>query len=160
MEKYTIGEAAKMTGVSAKTLRFYEDKGIIKSAERNEENGYRLYSKMNIQEIKMVKYARDLGLALGEIKKLMVGCKDGDCEHTKEYNKQVIDNYIRMLTERINQMTNLREKMVRLQKNGPYCCEILHQLIINDRKEGDKEMRYCDECGDNCQCGDGCDCGK
>lgn len=137
MNKYTIGEAAKITGVPTKTLRFYEEKGIIKGAKR-EENGYRLFDDENIEEIKLIKYARDLGLSLAEIKKLTVGCKDGNCAHTKETNKQIIDNYILMLTERIAQMQNLKERMVRLQKNGPYCCEILHQLVINDRKEGEK----------------------
>jgi DNA-binding transcriptional MerR regulator len=136
MKKYTIGEAAKLTGVSAKTLRFYEEKEIIKAAAR-EENGYRLFDEENIEEIRLIKYARDLGLPLAEIKKLTVGCKDGDCQHTKESNKQVIDNYILMLTERIAQMENLRQRMIRLQKNGPYCCEILHQLVVNDRKEGE-----------------------
>lgn len=136
MNKYTIGEAAKITGVSAKTLRFYEEKGIIKAATR-EENGYRFFDDENVEEIKLIKYARDLGLPLAEIKKLTVGCVDGNCEHTKETNKKVIDNYIELLTERITQMKNLREKMIRLQKNGPYCCEILHQLVINDRKEGE-----------------------
>lgn len=136
MNKYTIGEAAKISGVSAKTLRFYEEKGIIKGAER-EENGYRLFNDENIEEIRLIKNARDLGLPLAEIKKLTVGCKDGNCAHTKDYNKKVIDNYIDLLTERIAQMKNLRNRMIRLQKNGPYCCEILHQLVINDRKEGE-----------------------
>ena len=138
MNKYSIGEAAKISGVSAKTLRFYEEKGIIKGAER-EENGYRLFNDENIEEVRLIKNARDLGLPLVEIKKLTVGCKDGNCAHTKEYNKKVIDNYIELLTERIAQMKNLRERMVRLQKNGPYCCEILHQLVINDRKEGESK---------------------
>ncbi len=137
MNKYSIGEAEKLTGVPAKTLRFYEEKEIIKAAVR-EENGYRLFTEENIEEIRLIKYARDLGLSLTEIKKLTVGCKDGNCEHTKETNKKIIDNYIAMLTERIAQMENLRTRMIRLQKNGPYCCEILHQLVINDRKEGEK----------------------
>ena len=84
----------------------------------------------------MIKYARDLGLPLAEIKKLMVGCSDGNCEHSKEHNRQEIENYIDLLSERIKQMTILRQKLVLLQKNGPYCCEILHQLVINDKQKG------------------------
>ncbi|HSV94962.1 MAG TPA: MerR family transcriptional regulator [Spirochaetia bacterium] len=137
MKKYTIGEVAKITGVPTKTLRFYEEKEIIKAAMR-EDNGYRLFDEENIEEIKLIKYARDLGLPLVEIKKLTRGCTDGNCEHTKETNKKIIDGYIAALTERITQMQNLKERMVRLQKRGPYCCEILHQLVINDRKEGEK----------------------
>lgn len=123
--------------MSAKTLRFYEDQGVIQSASR-EENGYRYFSEENLEEIKLIKYARDLGLPLAEIKKLTVGCEAGKCEHSKEYVQENIERYIGILTEKIKQMQNLNYRMKSLLKNGPYCCEILHQLSINDtRKEGD-----------------------
>jgi MerR family copper efflux transcriptional regulator len=137
MDKYSIGQVAKITGMSAKTLRFYEEKGVIESALR-EENGYRYFTEKGLEEIKMIKYARDLGLPLAEIKKLMIGCTGGDCKHTKEYNKKIIDDYVDLLTERIKQMEILKSKMEKIQKNGPYCCGILHELSINNRKEGEK----------------------
>lgn len=86
----------------------------------------------------MIKYAKDLGLPLAEIKKLMIGCAGGDCTHTKEYNKKIIDDYVDLLAERIKQMEILKSKLEKIKKNGPYCCGILHELSINDRKEGEK----------------------
>lgn len=137
MKKYSIGEVARITGLSTKTLRFYEEKDIIKSASR-EENGYRYFSEENLEEIKLIKYAKDLGLPLSEIKKLMIGCAGGDCNHTKEYNKKVIDDYIELLIERKKQTEILLDRLQKIQKKGPYCCGILHELSINDRKEGEK----------------------
>ena len=133
MNKYSIGEVAEMTGLSAKTIRFYEEKGIIEAALR-EDNGYRYFSEENLEEIKLIKSAKDLGLPLSEIKKLMIGCEGRDCEHTKEFNKKVIDDYVDLLTERITQMETLRNRLVRIQKSGPYCCGILHELTINNGK--------------------------
>jgi DNA-binding transcriptional MerR regulator len=109
MKKYTIGQVAKITGLPAKTLRFYEEKGVIKNAYR-EENGYRYYDDENIEDIKLIKYARDLGLPLSEIMKLMIGCKNGDCEHTKAEVQKDIEGYLEMLSERIRQMQNLKDR--------------------------------------------------
>jgi MerR family transcriptional regulator, copper efflux regulator len=133
MKKYSIGEMAKISGVDAKTLRFYEEKGVIKPAKR-EENGYRFFTEDNLEEIKVIKNARELGLGLPEIKELMIGCSDGNCKHTTERNQKIIDGYVEKLTERIEQMEKLRKRMVVLQKKGPYCCDVLHQLVISKEK--------------------------
>lgn len=138
MNKYSIGEVAKITGLSTKTIRFYEEKGVIGSALR-EDNGYRFYSEKNLEEIRLIKYAKDMGLPLAEIKKLAVGCAGGDCNHTKEYNNKVISDYIGLLAERIKQMEILRSRLKKVQEKGPYCCGVLRELAINDRKEGEKK---------------------
>ena len=133
MKKYSIGEVAKISGVDSKTLRFYEKAGVIKTAKR-EENGYRYFTEENLEEIKVVKNTRDLGLGLPEIKELMIGCTDGNCKHTAERNQKIIDDYIKKLTERIEQMEKLKKRMLVLQKKGPYCCDVLHQLVISKEK--------------------------
>ena len=136
MNKYTIGQVAKMTGMSAKTLRLYEEQGVIKSVLR-EENGYRYFTEENLEEIRLIKYARDLGLPLLEIKRLTVGCENGDCDHSKEYIQKNIERYVNILSERIKQMENLRFRLKELLRDGPYCCGILHQLSINQGKRGE-----------------------
>ena len=56
MRKYEIGETAKITGLPAKTIRFYEEEGVISPALRGE-NGYRQYPEQSIEELKVLKYA-------------------------------------------------------------------------------------------------------
>jgi MerR family copper efflux transcriptional regulator len=133
MDHYSIGEVAEKTGLPAKTIRFYEQEGIITSATRSE-NGYRTYSESALEEIKMLKTARDMGLPLSEIKKLTRGCENGDCRHSKEYIDKSISDYLEILTAKINQMTLLKTKLqdLKLGKNGPYCCNLLHQLKGGD----------------------------
>ena len=48
---YTIGEIADLFHMSTKTLRFYEDKGLLEPEGRDEENGYRYYNKKQILQI-------------------------------------------------------------------------------------------------------------
>ena len=71
MEKqYTAGELARWAGVSARTIRFYEEKGILHPRERSAE-GYRLYDDsaiLRLQEILMLKY---VGLSLEEIQQAL-----------------------------------------------------------------------------------------
>lgn len=65
-----IGEAAKVSGVSAKMIRYYEDVGLITPPLRNQ-NGYRSYARSNIHELKFIRRARDLGFTVEQISGLM-----------------------------------------------------------------------------------------
>ena len=65
-----IGVAAKLSGVSAKMIRYYEEVGLIRAPARNQ-NGYRSYDKSNIHELKFIRRARDLGFTVEQISGLM-----------------------------------------------------------------------------------------
>lgn len=65
-----IGDAANLSGVSAKMIRYYEEVGLIRPPARNQ-NGYRSYEKSNIHELKFIRRARDLGFTVEQISGLM-----------------------------------------------------------------------------------------
>jgi MerR family copper efflux transcriptional regulator len=56
----TIGQAAASSGVPPKTIRFYEELGLVKPAERLA-NRYRAYDESNVQTLRFIRRARDLG---------------------------------------------------------------------------------------------------
>lgn len=138
MPTYSISQISHLSGLPSKTIRFYEDSGIISKVERKE-NGYRQYQESNLTELKLIKAARDLGLPLSEIKHLMTGCYSGHCSHSKETISDQIENYLSLLDNQINQLNQLKSKLSFLQNHldcdGPYCCDLLHQLI-NLKPEG------------------------
>ena len=69
--RYQIGEVADRTGVTQRTLRFYEEKGLLKPAERME-GGFRLYSEQDIEHIELIKRLQSLlNLSLAEIKEMV-----------------------------------------------------------------------------------------
>jgi MerR family copper efflux transcriptional regulator len=70
MRDLKIGEVADHSGVSPKTIRFYEETGIIKPAARGE-NGYRVYSEADIQTLSLIQRARALGFPLKDISRLL-----------------------------------------------------------------------------------------
>lgn len=60
-----ISQIARQTGLSAKSIRLYEDKGII-SAPGRAENGYRVYEQQHIEQLMIIARARQAGFTLEE----------------------------------------------------------------------------------------------
>jgi Cu(I)-responsive transcriptional regulator len=65
-----IGEAARLTGVSAKMIRHYESIGLIPSADRRQSN-YRDYGHHDVHRLGFIRRARDLGFSIDEIRDLL-----------------------------------------------------------------------------------------
>lgn len=66
-----IGEVAERTGVTQRTLRFYEERGLLKPPSRME-GGFRLYSEADIQRVERIRRLQQLiGLTLAEIKEMV-----------------------------------------------------------------------------------------
>ena len=65
-----IGEAAKLSGVSAKMVRHYEGLGLLPRVTRTD-SGYRQYSESEVHTLRFIKRARDLGFSMEEIGELV-----------------------------------------------------------------------------------------
>ncbi|WP_322905937.1 MerR family transcriptional regulator [Paenibacillus sp. SGZ-1009] len=70
MKLMTRGEIAKKTGVSAATLRYYEQHHFLPAPQRNA-NGYRVYTPDYLVKIKFIKDTKSLGYSLKQIKKML-----------------------------------------------------------------------------------------
>ncbi|MCI8537415.1 MAG: MerR family transcriptional regulator [Oscillospiraceae bacterium] len=64
--EYTIQKLALLAGVSTRTLRWYEQKGLLKPS-RNGENGYRLYGPAEVDRLQQILFYRALGVELARI---------------------------------------------------------------------------------------------
>lgn len=72
---YRIGEFAKLTGVSAKTLRFYDEVGLLRPAGTDPRTRYRHYLPQQLQDLATILALKELGVSLAEIRKVMDGKK-------------------------------------------------------------------------------------
>lgn len=66
----TIGKLAARTEISADTLRFYEEEGLIAPATRSA-SGYRLYDRDSVRRLRFIKQAQQCGFTLAEIRDLL-----------------------------------------------------------------------------------------
>lgn len=113
--QYTIGEASKIVGLSAKTIRYYESIQLINSSKRKE-NNYRLYSENDIQKLRMVVEAKSLGVPLDEVKNIVSACFDDGCTHLKEYLKKRIPEYLSQTEAKIQELNKFKKRLRLLQK--------------------------------------------
>ena len=66
----TIGQLARRTGVSARTLRFWSNEGAIEPAGRSA-SGYRLYDAASVTRVELVRTLRELGLGLDDVRRVL-----------------------------------------------------------------------------------------
>ena len=74
--EYTINKLAKMVGVSTRTLRWYDERGLLKP-RRISVNGYRVYGQAEVNRLQQILFYRELGVELSEIGRIL-SAKDYD----------------------------------------------------------------------------------
>ncbi|MDD3336649.1 MAG: MerR family transcriptional regulator [Eubacteriales bacterium] len=68
---YTVGQLAKLSGVSTRTLRLYDQMGLLRS-RRDPENGYRRYGPAETDTLQQILFFREMGMGLEEIKSIVL----------------------------------------------------------------------------------------
>ena len=84
----TIKEVEKLTGLTAKSIRYYEAKGLL-TVERNEGNSYRSYSENEVNRLNWIKLFRYLDFSIEEIRQLL----DKGEEQVKEALKDKAETF-------------------------------------------------------------------
>lgn len=69
--KMRIKAFAKLTGVSVRTLHYYDAIGLLKPAEVDRENGYRLYDEQSLERMQAILFYRELDFPLAEIERIL-----------------------------------------------------------------------------------------
>lgn len=70
--RYSVGDVSKVCNVSKKTLRYYDKIGLINS-ERDDSNNYRYYSSESLLSVPVIKYYKQMGFKLDEMKEFIEG---------------------------------------------------------------------------------------
>lgn len=67
--EYTVNKLAKLSGISTRTLRYYDQIGLLKPVRKS--NRYRVYGKDEVDKLQQILFYRELGMALEDIKSLI-----------------------------------------------------------------------------------------
>lgn len=106
-----IGELAERSGVPAKTIRYYEDIGLLPAPPRLE-SGYRDYEPSTLDRLAFIRAAQGVGLSLGEIRGILALRDQGatPCSHVLE----LLRARAAELDRRIAELRDLRHELNRL----------------------------------------------
>ena len=78
---YTAGELGRLTGVSARTIRFYDKKALLKPVGYSD-SGYRLYNQESILQLQRIRVLQYIGLSLDEIREQIRKAQNEKWEET------------------------------------------------------------------------------
>lgn len=107
----SIGEAASQSGVPPKTIRYYEEIGLIAPAERLE-NHYRAYDDNDVQTLRFIQRARSLGFSLKEVASLLSLYRDR--RRASRDVKRLALTHVAELDRKIAEMKAIRDTIADL----------------------------------------------
>ena len=118
--EYTVNKLAKLAGVSSRTLRYYDEIGLL-SPKRISSNGYRIYGRNEVDRLQQILFYRELGVSLDEIGRIF-SAKDFD-------GLSALQNHLTGLLERREQLELLIanvEKTIKAMKG---------EMIMSDKEK-------------------------
>ena len=135
--KLKIGEFSQMMQVTVKTLRHYEQKGLLLPYEVDEWTGYRFYSVEQMQRLNTIRQLQSLGFSLDEIKEL---CEEG--AHTpsiEQLNEKIekTERQLQLLVARRSQLVNWVNvhKKIKTMDKSKFSIQSLPEIIVASHRE-------------------------
>ncbi|MBC2080034.1 MerR family transcriptional regulator [Listeria booriae] len=88
--EYTVQKLAKLAGVSTRTLRYYDEIGILKPARINS-SGYRIYGQNEVDRLQQILFYREMNVGLDKIKAILEQPDFDETEALKTHRAQLLD---------------------------------------------------------------------
>ena len=141
-----IGEVAQRTGVGIEALRFYEREGLIRPSGRLP-SGYRVYDARDLEAVRFIKRAQNLGFSLQDIRELLVvRSQEENCAHVRDLLSTKLESVERKLKElrgiRSELGRALRQCEMQLrQRHSRAECPVLVRLETENRSGTPRKPR-------------------
>lgn len=104
-----IGEVAAITHLPVKTIRYYEEIGLLTSTVERSKSGYRLFTNQVINRLGFIKRAQSLGLSLSEIQEILNIYQNGElpCGEMKQH----LQAKVKAINEQIAALESLKQEL-------------------------------------------------
>ena len=106
-----IGEAARRSGMAAKTIRFYEEAGLIDPAPRSA-SGYREFGDDDVRRLQFIHRARDLGFSVAEVRRLLSLWSDR--ERASAQVKHLALEHVARIEAKMHELCSMRDAILHL----------------------------------------------
>lgn len=130
----TIGELARRTGLTTRTIRFYSDEGLLPPAHRTDA-GYRLYDGSSLARLELLRTLRELGLGLPDASAALAGARPVAAlarQHVELLDEQIRALQLRRAVLRAIARTETELEGVRLMKDLASMTDAERAALIDD----------------------------
>jgi MerR family Zn(II)-responsive transcriptional regulator of zntA len=131
--EYSTGDLARATGNTVRTIRFYEEQGLLLPAVLSE-GGHRRYTGEDLEKLRLIGDLRELGLPLSEIRTAL-DLRSG-CDSTAEF----AERFQEILLEQIHTAERRLDRLRRVKRE------------LTDALTAIRSRLSCDESGEECPC--------
>lgn len=125
----SIGELSRQTGVKVPTIRYYEQMNLIARPERTAGN-QRRYSKRDLERLSFIRHARELGLAIEDIRELVHLAQNPEMSCSQAH--QIASRHLQSVQARLSKLKKLETELKRisgLSDSGHVGeCEVIQSL--------------------------------
>jgi DNA-binding transcriptional MerR regulator len=139
--EYTVQRLAQLAGISARTLRYYDEIGILKPARINS-SGYRIYGQKEVDRLQQILFYRELGMSLDNIKEIVTAPSFDEVEALREHQVKLLAK-----KEQLEQLISNVEKTIALKEGRMTMSDqekfagFKQKLIDDNEKKYGKEIR-------------------
>lgn len=119
-EDFTISQVARLTGINAKAIRYYESIGLLPAPERRP-NQYRHYSMADVNRLILLRRIRSLGVPLADAKALLHGATEAPRSQVQQDLLHLVRLRLAALDREIAELHLLREDLEQYQQKLANC---------------------------------------
>src|SRR5512141_464895 len=129
---YAIGEISRLVDLSQRTIRYYEEIGLLHSVRRIE-NGKRVYTDNDVRRLKFINRLKVLGLSLAEMVELE------KIYRKQRNNREILPKLLQILDERVAQLVALKKEIREYQQR--LRTKVLQDATHEEPRTTGEEMR-------------------
>jgi len=148
--EYTVKKLSSLAGVSPRTLRYYDEIGILKPARINS-SGYRIYSPREVDKLQQILFYRELGLSLDEIKEIITSPSFDEIKALREHKEKLLAKreQLELLIANVDKTIASKEGRITMSDKEKFA-GFKQKLVEENEKKYGKEIRekYGDEAVD------------
>ena len=127
---YSIGEAARITGIAISTLRYYDREGMFPEMMRSS-GGIRIFSDKEISILRVVECLKSAGMSIKEIKEFLFWCQEGDSSLQKRRD---------MFRYRLKELKKQKEALQKTMNTLQYKCWYYDTAIAAGTEDAVKNL--------------------
>lgn len=139
--EYTVQKLAQLAGVSARTLRYYDEFGILKPARINS-SGYRIYGQAEVGRLQQILFFRELGVSLERIREIITEPSFDAVQALREHRAGLLERRVQLdaLIAAVDKTIAFKEGKIEMSDKEKFAAFKQKMIDENEAKYG-KEIR-------------------